>query len=195
MRFLAFSFAAGKPTSLLLDVGATHASAIPVVDGFVLRKGVRRSAGLGGDAVSRALLYDLSTAAPQQSPRSGGLVNIVPQYLVRSKTAVGPGQPSQALLRDRPATQSYRTLANHRVLHEAKETLAQVLEMGWDEGQASIRPNRPFEFPDGYVDTFGIERFRAPEVMFSPQKLWADKADVVSVWAMARDASRTADTR
>ncbi|PWN41398.1 Actin/actin-like protein [Ceraceosorus guamensis] len=173
------SFAAGKPTSLVLDVGATHASAIPVVDGFVLRKGVRRSAGLGGDAVSRALLYDLSTSAPQQTPRAGGLVNIVPQYLVRSKTVVGPGKASQAILRERPASESYRHLTDYRVLHEAKETLAQVLEMGWDDGQASIRPNRPFEFPDGYVDTFGIERFRAPEVMFSPQKLWGDKPGVL----------------
>jgi actin-related protein len=33
------SFAAGKGAALVIDVGETMASAIPVVDGFVLRKG------------------------------------------------------------------------------------------------------------------------------------------------------------
>lgn len=35
--------------------------------------------------------------------------------------------------------------------------------------QAAARPSRAFEFPDGYNDVFGIERFRAPEVLFTPQ--------------------------
>lgn len=34
-----FSFAAGKGTALLIDIGKDTASVIPVVDGFVLRKG------------------------------------------------------------------------------------------------------------------------------------------------------------
>jgi len=178
-HFSTASFAAGKPTSLLLDVGASHASAIPVVDGFVLRKGIRRAVNLGGDAVSRALLYDLSVSAPAGSPRSGGLVSIVPQYNVRAKAAVGAGAPAAAQLRDRQATDSYSAFARMRVLHEAKESLAQVLDLPWDEAQATHRPARPFEFPDGYNDQFGVERFRAPEVMFSPQ-LWAGKGDVVS---------------
>lgn len=176
-------FAAGKPTSLLLDVGATHTSAIPVVDGFVLRKGIRRAQGLGGDAVSRALLYDLSTSSPLNSPRTGGRVSIVPHYLVKSKAPVGAGAPAAAVLRNERAAQttdSYAAFARMRVLHEAKESLAQVLDMPWDHAQAAARPARPFEFPDGYNDAFGVERFRAPEVMFSPEQLWADKPGVVS---------------
>lgn len=35
-----------------------------------------------------------------------------------------------------------------------------------------------YEFPDGYNDAFGIERFRAPEVMFDPS-IWADVPTVV----------------
>jgi actin-related protein 4 len=37
------------------------------------------------------------------------------------------------------------------------------------DSQAAARPLRGFEFPDGYNDSFGIERFRAPEVLFTPQ--------------------------
>lgn len=32
-------FAAGRGTALVVDVGSHHASVVPVVDGFVLRKG------------------------------------------------------------------------------------------------------------------------------------------------------------
>jgi hypothetical protein len=34
-----FSFAAGKGSALVIDVGQTMASVTPIVDGFVLRKG------------------------------------------------------------------------------------------------------------------------------------------------------------
>jgi actin-related protein len=37
--------------------------------------------------------------------------------------------------------------------------------------QALSRPSRPYEFPNGYNDLFGIERFRASEVLFEPS-LW-----------------------
>ena len=30
------------------------------------------------------------------------------------------------------------------------------------------RPMKPFEFPDGYNASFGIERYRATEVLFNP---------------------------
>ena len=36
---VSFSFAAGKGTALIIDIGQATASITPVVDGFVLRKG------------------------------------------------------------------------------------------------------------------------------------------------------------
>lgn len=32
------------------------------------------------------------------------------------------------------------------------------------------RPQKPFEFPDGYNNLFGVERYRFPEIMFQPQQ-------------------------
>ena len=44
--------------------------------------------------------------------------------------------------------------------------------------QAAARPLRAFEFPDGYNDSFGLERFRAAEVLFTPQ-LFANSEGVL----------------
>lgn len=33
----------------------------------------------------------------------------------------------------------------------------------------SQRPQKPFEFPNGYNNLFGAERYRVPEIMFNPQ--------------------------
>ncbi len=44
---------------------------------------------------------------------------------------------------------------------------------------ASARGSKTFEFPDGYNDSFGIERFRGPEILFNPQT-WQSVGDVVS---------------
>lgn len=130
-----FSFSAGKPTALIVDVGASHSSAIPVVDGFVLRKGIQRQAGVGGDAVSRALLYDLKHP-PTGSSRVGGPVDIVPQYLVKSKVPVQAGNTAVAKLReDRRAntSESLHKYYETRTLHDAKESLSMVLDLPWDE--------------------------------------------------------------
>ena len=32
------------------------------------------------------------------------------------------------------------------------------------------RPQKPFEFPDGYNNLFGVERYKLPESLFQPQQ-------------------------
>lgn len=187
------SFSSGKPTSLMVDVGATQMSAIPVVDGFILRKGIQRSAGFGGDCISRALLYDLSTAPPSHTQRQGGPVTIVPRYLVKTKAPSVAGAHPPAKLREErilDTTESYKAFQTQRILHEAKETLAQILDEPWNEGQAAARPLRNFEFPDGYNDNFGIERFRAPETLFSPE-LFAEAPGVLPAVASSGSSHRS----
>lgn len=108
------SFSSGKPTSLIIDVGASQMSAIPVVDGFVLRKGIQRQSGSGGDCISRALLYDLGTSSPPHSHRQGGLVDVVPQYLVKSKgPAVAGAKPPVKLRGERVEVSRARSIRPH----------------------------------------------------------------------------------
>jgi actin-related protein 4 len=119
-----------------VDVGSSQTSAIPVVDGFILRKGIQKQLGVGGDCISRALLYDLSTNPPSHSNRAGGQVDIVGQYLVKSKAPTVPGGTPAAILRNErtaDTSDSFREYQRMRVLHEAKESLAQVLEAPWNE--------------------------------------------------------------
>lgn len=38
-RLIPFRFSAGKPTSLVIDVGASMVSVTPVIDGMIIKKG------------------------------------------------------------------------------------------------------------------------------------------------------------
>jgi actin-related protein 4 len=105
----------------------------------------------------------------------------MPHYLVQSKAAVEPGQPAQAIYRNIPENEapapSFRRLQEERTLSEFKECVVQV----WpgpnslaspsptgvpNEELAKSSPARPFEFPDGYNQLFGLERYRVVESLF-----------------------------
>lgn len=187
------SFSAGKPTSLILDVGYSSASAIPVVDGFVIRKGIFRQTGLGGQAVSRALAHDLRKP-PARSPRVGGAVeSLIPQYRVKSRKPVEAGREASweertERVAEGATTKSFEQYHEEKLLHEAKESLAQVLDQTWDESVALSRPSRNYEFPTGYNDIFGIERFRSGEVLFQPS-LWEAAPGVLPSSSSATNGS------
>ncbi|KAJ1021161.1 hypothetical protein NDA16_003947 [Ustilago loliicola] len=166
-RSVLSSFAAGKPLSLVIDIGSTSVSTIPIVDGFILRKGIHRHNN-GGDAINRALLYSLHRS------RGTSFGGVTPQYLIKSRSAVDPGAAANAALRqDRleGVASSFKNYHINRVVNDFKESVAQVLEVPWDEQQAQFRSGRMYEFPDGYNDAFGIERLKAPEILFTPS-LW-----------------------
>ncbi|CAD6971461.1 unnamed protein product [Tilletia controversa] len=138
------AFASGKGTALILDIGASHATAAPVLDGFVLRKGIHRQP-IGGSAITRALQWSISQPSalpnsPRLSPHHA--IDIIPPYLIKSKTAV-----------------------------EAEAIAAVLDQTPWNEAAALARPTRLYEFPTGFSDVFGIERFRSAEVLFTPH-LW-----------------------
>ncbi|KAL9932791.1 hypothetical protein V8E36_008490 [Tilletia maclaganii] len=171
------AFASGKGTALILDIGASHATAAPVLDGFVLRKGIHRQP-IGGSAITRALQW--SVTQPSALPQSARLsphtaIDIIPPYLIKSKTAVDAGAtPSYLLRQDRlnASHPSYRSYHDFRTLTDFKEAVAAVLDQTpWNEAVVLARPTRQYEFPTGFSDVFGIERFRAPEVLFTPS-LW-----------------------
>ncbi|KAE8226671.1 hypothetical protein CF319_g762 [Tilletia indica] len=171
------AFASGKGTALILDIGASHATAAPVLDGFVLRKGIHRQP-IGGSAITRALQWSISQpsalpSSPRLSPHHA--IDIIPPYLIKSKTAVEAGSAPNYLLRqDRVSTShpSYRAYHDFRSLTDFKEAIASVLDQTpWNEAAALARPTRLYEFPTGFSDVFGVERFRSSEILFTPS-LW-----------------------
>lgn len=178
-RTVLSSFASGRPTALVVDVGASQMSAIPVVDGFVLRKGIHAQPS-GGDSVSRALLWGLTR---ESDTLKGWLSDsIVPQFLVRKKTPVDPGKPANATLyedRLHATAPSFRAYHTMQVLNDMKESVCQVFEAPWDAAQAAARPAKMYEFPDGFNDAYSSLRFKAPETMFTPS-LYADAQEVLA---------------
>ncbi|KAL1935153.1 hypothetical protein VTP01DRAFT_4293 [Rhizomucor pusillus] len=153
------AFSVGRATALVLDSGGGVTSAVPVYDGYVLQKGELHNP-LAGDVVSAQILDYLKNDVH---------LDVTPQYKVASKKPVESGQPPQVQLSNRPnTTKTYDDFEIMRVIHEFKESVCQVAEMTFDEGIIGSRPQKPFEFPDGYNNLFGVERYRITESLFQP---------------------------
>jgi actin-related protein 4 len=176
-----FSFASGKASALVVDIGASNISITPVHDGMILKRGVQHSP-LGGDYISSQIRALFKSNSPQP-------ITITPHYLISSKTAVEAGQPPQAKYKTFPPEKapdaSYRSLLEDRTLSEFKDCVVQV----WpgpnklaatgptgvsNEEMARTTPGRPFEFPDGYNQVFGADRFRVVESLFDAKAALPD---------------------
>jgi actin-related protein 4 len=148
---------------------------------MVLKRGVQHSP-LGGDYISSQIRALFKTNSPQP-------ITITPHYLIASKTAVEAGQPPQVTYKTFPPEKapdaSYRTLLEERTLTEFKECVVQV----WpgpsklssvgpngvsNEELAKASPGRPFEFPDGYNQVFGVDRYRIVESLFDSKAAISD---------------------
>jgi actin-related protein 4 len=162
------SFAGGKASALVIDVGASQVSVTPVHDGLILKKGVMKSP-LAGNFLSSQIRLLFAQSSPP--------VKLNPYYMVTSKSVVEAGAPSSATYRtfsppsSAPHT-SFRLNEEERVLTEFKESVVQVWagpgKLGGldDPATRASSPGRPFEMPDGWNQVFGVERFRVVEGMF-----------------------------
>ncbi|KAF9246972.1 actin family [Melanogaster broomeanus] len=161
------AFAAGKGSALVVDVGHSMASITPVVDGFVLRK------GLVSSALPKLVHAHAKHILTNPTPTRAG-IELYPHQLIATKTPVEPGAPPQFTLReDRLAgtSESWKSWYEGREVDEWIQSVAGVLDQGWNEQAAASRPPRQYEFPTGYNAYFGPERFQVGEEFFyhSPQ--------------------------
>lgn len=167
------AFAAGKATALVIDVGGAGTSVTAVHDGMVLKRSVQRSA-IGGLWLSSQIRHMWEGADPK--------VDVVPTFMIESKTAVDAGAPAQARLRRFPFEigSSFRAYEEERLLTEFKESVVEVwrgpgrfLNPG-NEDLVRSQPGRVFEMPDGSNRMWREERFRVSE------GLWDDNAALSS---------------
>ncbi|KAJ3478165.1 hypothetical protein NLI96_g9944 [Meripilus lineatus] len=160
------AFAAGKGSALVIDIGQSTASVTPVVDGFVLRKGLVHS------ALPQLVQAHAQHLLTSSSGRPG--IQLLPHQLIANKQAVEPGQPPRFTLRQERVggtTDTWRRWYEAREVEEWTQSVAGVLDQGWNEQAASTRGPRHYEFPTGYNYLFGSERFTVGEQFFvhSPQ--------------------------
>jgi len=156
------AFAAGKGSALIIDIGHSVASVTPVVDGFVLRKGVAYSSL--PQYVRQYAKHALVSPTPYRSA-----IELLPHQLIASRMPVEPNKPPRFNLReDRVASTSgsWRAWAEEREVEEWIQSVAGVLDQGWNEQLANARPQRQYEFPTGFNSFFGGERFLVGEHFF-----------------------------
>lgn len=161
------AFGAGKATALVVDIGASTASAVAIHDGLILKKSIQRSS-LAGIWLSSQIRTLFASLEPK--------INIVPHFMIASKTPVEPNAPQQAVFRqfDNQPTDSFRAFEEERVLTEFKESVVQVwpgpgrLNSAASNGTsnydfAKAQPGRLFELPDGSNQVWGVERYTVAE--------------------------------
>ncbi|KAK4241554.1 ARP4-like protein [Achaetomium macrosporum] len=159
------SFAAGKPTALVVDVGGANTSVAAIHDGILLKRSVQRSPAAG---------VWLSSQIRSMWKSNDPKVDIVPFFMVESKKPVEAGAPPDARLRsfDFPISDSFRAFEEERVIKEFKESVVEVwrgpgrfLAPG-NEDYARSQPGRVFEMPDGANQMWREQRYRVAEGMW-----------------------------
>ncbi|ORY29990.1 53 kda brg1-associated factor b [Naematelia encephala] len=162
------SFAAGKPTALVLDVGYANSSAVPVVDGYALRAGTMRQP-LGSALLVNQLHHHFTNPTPSRAfPLS-----LTPRQLIAKRDPADSVQPKPLLREDRAphTTASWRLWAEQfQVVDSWKEACGEIVNTrGFDFASAKELPQTLYEFPDGYHQYFGEERYRFTEMLFDPK--------------------------
>ncbi len=54
------------------------------------------------------------------------------------------------------------------ILGKTEKWLVQVHDVPYSEDAVSSIPHVPYEFPNGFNDEYGHERFKIPEALFDP---------------------------
>jgi len=159
------SFAAGKATALVVDVGGANASVTAIHDGMVLKRSIQRSP-VAGMWLSNQVRAMWDSCEPK--------VDIVPTYMVQSKKPVEAHAPAEAILRTFPysISPSFRLYEEDRLLTEFKESVVEVwrgpgkYQSPGNEDYARGQPGRVFEMPDGSNQMWREQRYKVSEGMW-----------------------------
>lgn len=159
------TFAAGKASALVVDVGGANASVTCVHDGMVLKRSVQRSPA-AGLWLSNQVRSMLSNSEPK--------AELVPHFLVESKTPVDAGLPAQYRRRQFPfeVHPSFTAWEEDRLLTEFKESVVETWRgpgkyaAPGNEDFLRNQPGRVFEMPDGSNQMWREQRFRVSEGMW-----------------------------
>ncbi|CAK8683617.1 actin-like protein 6B [Clavelina lepadiformis] len=156
------AFANGRSTGVVLDSGATHTTAVPVHDGYVLQQGIVKSP-LGGDFVlmqCKEMLQSLN-------------IDVIPHYLVASKEEVKPEASAKWTQKKNlpDVTDSWKKFMINHTLEDFAASVLQVSDTEYNEHECVNLPKVPYYFPNGYNREFGHERLAVVENLFNPSKV------------------------
>ncbi|XP_026736367.1 actin-like protein 6A isoform X2 [Trichoplusia ni] len=153
------AFANGKSTALVVDAGASQTSAVPVIDGYALVNAAVRSP-VGGDHLAAQAKHMLNNMH----------IQMLPLYSIQSKEVIRERERGRYTLKTLPAglTVSWQQYMLKRQYEDFCHCVAQVSESQYEERAAASAPFSHYEFPGGYHQDFGPERFKLTECLFEP---------------------------
>lgn len=155
------AFAQGKHNALVVDMGAAAVRVASIHDGMMEKNGSVGESFIGGDSLSqqiRVLLEDRMS---------------IPLHVhqeVASRAAVSLGKPAVYESRSlNGITDSFLAFHQRQLCDDFKESMVQVNETeSFDRQDLAMRPTRFYEFPDGFNQNFGLERYQLGEILFNP---------------------------
>ncbi|XP_064477175.1 actin-like protein 6A [Ornithodoros turicata] len=156
------AFANGRSTGIVVDSGASQTSAVPVHDGYVLTQAIVKSP-LAGDFVTMQCKQYLEEQG----------IEIVPPYLLAGKEMVKECEaPKWTRKNNLPeVTKSWHNYMTKEVLQDFQSSVLQIMDSPYDKESAENMPTVHYEFPNGYNQDFGPERFLIPESLFDPSTI------------------------
>lgn len=163
------AIASGRPTSLVVDFGATQTRVIPVVDGYVLNKAVMVT-NRGGNWIDTQVYKELSSLGYSTVRSRADLIT-------SSKTLATPTNALSATARDFHLSQ---------LLRDIKASLCQVpitadsnLDCSEASAVNSVRDSGPYELPDGTLIQPVDSLCNLPErLLFQPSGRVKQRPDV-----------------
>ncbi|VVC25341.1 Actin family [Cinara cedri] len=154
------AYSSGRSSAIVLDSGATHTTAVAIHNGYVLPNTLV-STPFGGDFITKQCSQFLANSN----------IQIIPYYMIRSKQRVqDKEQPIWTCKNVLPkVSYSWHNYMCRSVVQDFQQSVLKVLEIPNDERITNF-PQPNYEFPNGYNQTFGNERFKIPELLFNPHQ-------------------------
>lgn len=110
-------------------------------------------------------------------------IDLSPAYSVATKESVREREPPRFTVKKLPdnLTNSWQQYMLKSLMQDFQMSTVQVLEVPYDERTASQIPSVHYEFPTGYHQDFGCERFKLAESLFDHTMLGAGQLASTSV--------------
>jgi len=155
------AFSVGRATALVVDVGASGTCVVPVNDGHLLRRSMKRSR-VGGDMIDQHLTKLLEESVVKKKIR-------VPSTIVKTRkdgTTQVNDKPSSVLTQIHP---SYINWEKQSVVQDFKRSVCRVwADLKFDRTAASAYMEEKYVLPDGTNVSIGADRFVSPEFLVDP---------------------------
>ena len=147
-------YASGRTSATVIDFGYSGTSVVPVFDGYVEPKGIRRNPGASLLAVDELILQHLDQLYYRKKKQKS-MSTVLPLYQVRT---------------GKLRKQSIHTAARLQIACDCREESAGASINTAPAGTASTTfhaPSKPFDLPDGtIIDVPSAERFRAADLLY-----------------------------